>query len=118
MAVPLGVDLNEPACPVNEQVFGELRQASTPDAAEIAKTLPSAQRAKLATFCYNKRHLHALGLLIASTCDRNDLVEAGGNTGELIFEQSRNAKKILSEERLPPGSRPAKPISLARSATK
>ena len=116
MANPLRANLNEKPCPVNEQMFGELRQASTPDATEIAKTLPSDQRARLATFCYNKRHLHALGLLIASTCDRDDLVDAGGNTGELIFEQSRNAEKVLSAERMPPGSRPAKPISLARSA--
>lgn len=118
MAVSSGAKLNEDPCPVTEQLFGQLRRASPPDAAEIARSLPEPQRAQLATFCYNRRHLHALGLLIASSCNRNTLVEAGGRVGDAIYQQSRDPDKTLSEEILPAGYRPPKPISLARVAVR
>ena len=120
MAIPLGVKLNEDPCPITEQLFGQLRQAPPPDAVEIAKTLPEPQRARLATFCYNKRHLHALGLMIASSCSRNALVDAGGGggVGDTIFQQSRDPNKTLSAELQPSGFRSPKPISLARSTVR
>ncbi len=110
MAVPLGAIPNEDPCPITEQLFGQLRRASPPDAVEIANALPDPQRARLATFCYYRRHLHALGLMIASSCDRNALVDAGGSAGGTIYQQSSDPNKTLSEE---VGSRPPKPISLA-----
>ena len=110
MAVPLGAKLNEDPCPITEQLFGQLRRASPPDAVEIAKALSDPQRARLATFCYYRRHLHALGLMIASSCGRNALVAAGGSAGDTIYHQSRDPNKTLSEE---VGSCPPKPISLA-----
>ena len=110
MAVPLGAKLNEDPCPITEQLFGQLCQSSPPDAVEIAKALPAPQRARLATFCYYRSHLHALGLMIASSCDRNALVHAGGGAGNTIYHQSRDPNKTLSEE---VGSRPPKPITLA-----
>ena len=112
MAVPLGAKLNEDPCPITEQLFGQLRRASPPDAVEIAKALSDPQRARLATFCYYRRHLHASGLMIASSCGRNALVAAGGSAGDTIYHQSRDPNKTLSEE---VGSRPPKPISLAGS---
>lgn len=113
MSVPLSVKLNEDPCPITDQLLGQLRQAAPPDASEIAKSLPDQQRARLATFCYNRRHLHVLGMVIASTCERQALVEAAGNTGDLIFEQSRNHKDALMADMRPPGSGRSKPISLA-----
>ena len=110
MAVPLDVIPNEDSCPITEQLFGQLSRALPPDAVEIAKALPDPQRARLATFCYYRRHLHALGLIIASTCDRNALIDAGGGAGDTIYRQSRDPNKTLSEE---VGYRPKKPISLA-----
>ena len=115
MAFPLGAKLNEDPSPITEQLFGQLRRASPLEAVEIAKDLPEPQRARLATFCYNKRHLHTLGLMIASSCDRNALVDAGGIVGDKIFHQSRDPDKILSEEPQASGSRPQKRISLART---
>ena len=115
MAFPLGPKLNEDPCPVTEELFGQLRRASPPEAVEIAKDLPEPQRARLATFCYNRRHLHALGLMIASSCDRRALVDADGTVGDTIFHQSRDPDKTLSQEAPPSGSRPQKRISLAPS---
>ncbi len=113
MAVPSRANLNEDHGPTTDQLFGQLHRASPPDAVEIAKTLPEHQRAEIAAFFYNKRHLHALALMIASTCDRSALVKAGGSVGEAIFHQSRDPDKTLSKELQPLGSRPPKPVSLA-----
>lgn len=113
MARQFGLNINEDTCPVPEDLFGELRQANLPDAVEAVEDMPESQRARLASFCYNKRHLYSLGLMIASTCSRSSLVNAAGNAGEAIFRQSRDAAKTFSEEILPPGHRPKKAISLA-----
>ena len=115
MAVPLNAIPNEDPCPITEQLFGQLCQTSPPDAVEIAKALPDLQRARLATFCYYRRHLHALGLMIASTCDHNALVNASGRAGDTIYHQSRDPDKTLSEEEQQSGSRPPKPITLGGS---
>ncbi len=114
MGVSLVAHLNEEPCPVTEKLLGELHRSTPPDAVDIAKDLPEPQRAKLAAFCYNKRHLHALGLMIASTCERASLIAAGGSVGEMIFQQSRDPDKTLAAEQQPLGSRPPKPISLAQ----
>ena len=115
MVFTSGIKLNEDSCPVTEQLFGQLRRASPHDAAVIAKDLPEPQRARLAAFCYNKSHLHALGLMIASSCDHSALVDAGGIVGDTIFHQSRDPDKFLSQEHQASGSRPPKQISLAHS---
>ncbi len=114
MAFHLRAKLNEDTSPVAEPLFSQLLRTSPPEAVEIAKDLPEPQRARLATFCYNKRHLYALGLMIASTCNRSALVKAGGRVGDAIYNQSRDLDKTLSAEIHPPSSRPRKQISLAR----
>ena len=104
--------LNEDSCPISEELWKQVHKATPPDAAEIAKSLPEPQRARLATFCYNKRHLYALGLMIASTCDQQSLVEANSVAGDTIYRQSRDPNKTLSQEIHRGGFRPLK-ISLA-----
>ena len=113
MAAHISPKLNEEACPITEQFLGQLRQAAPPDAVEIAKTLPESQRARLALFFYNRSHLHCLGRMIASSCDRQALVHAGGRLGEMIFDQSRDAEVTASSERRLSGMHPRKPITLA-----
>lgn len=113
MTIALALRANEDPCPIPEQLFGQLRRAPPSDAVEITKALSEPQRAQLAVFCYNKSHLHALGLMIASTCDHKALVDAGGRMGDHIFHQSRDPSKTLSAEIHPPNFRPRKPISLA-----
>lgn len=110
----LAARLNEDICPIPDQIFRQLRQALPPDAVDIAITMPEAQRARLVAFCYNKRHLYALGLKIASTCSHDALTEACGALGDTIYRQSRDVMKTFSEEIIPPGSRPKKRISLAQ----
>lgn len=113
MAYPLRTDLNEASCPVTEQLLVELSKASPPDAVEVAKDLPELQRARLAVFCYQRRHLHALGLMIASTCGRATLLDAGGKAGDVIFSQSRDPEQTLAAETRIPGQQFPQSITLA-----
>lgn len=91
--------LNETSIPIPENLFGQLAQAEPADAVEIAKELPLQNRARLAAFCYARRHLNHLGLLIASTCDLMTLKRAMGTAGEVVYRQSRDVEKTLAAER-------------------
>lgn len=91
--------LNETSVPISENLFGQLAQAEPIDAIEIAKELPLQNRASLAAFCYARRHLNHLGLLIASTCDLMTLKRVMGTAGEVVYRQSRNVEKTLAAER-------------------
>jgi len=91
--------LNETSVPIPENLFGQLAQAEPVDAIEIAKELPLQNRARLAAFCYARRHLNHLGLLIASTCDLMTLKRVMGTAGEVVYRQSRNVEKTLAAER-------------------
>jgi len=91
--------LNETSVPIPENLFGQLAQAEPVDAIEIAKELPLDNRARLAAFCYARRHLNHLGLLIASTCDLMTLKRVMGTAGEVVYRQSRDVEKTLAAER-------------------
>ena len=116
MLAPQQLRPNEEELPIPEGLFGRISLASPPDAVEIAKSLPELERARLAAFCYYRRHLHALGLMIAASCSRGALVKAAGRPGGAIFDQSRDPQKTLSEESRSSGTVTSKPISLAGKA--
>lgn len=102
--------LNEKLVPVSENLFNEIVHAEPTDAVEIARKLPVENRARLAKFCYQRRHLNKLALLIASTCDRMVLRRAFGTAGDIIFQQSRNVESTLAEKQK------ANKVTLAQSA--
>lgn len=106
--------LNETAIPIPENLFGQLANAEPVDAVEIAKQLPLENRARLAGFCYSRRHLNHLGLLIASTCDRMSLRRAMGKAADVVYQQSRDVEKTIAAER---GSRStSSKVTLATAA--
>lgn len=107
--------LNEAEIPVPENLFGQLANAEPADAVEIAKTLPLNNRAKLAAFCYARRHLNHLGLMIASTCDRMTLRRAFGPAGDVVFKQSRDVEKTIAADKSAQREAASK-ITLANSA--
>jgi hypothetical protein len=80
--------LNEEACPVSEDLFGELYRANPHGLAALIETVPAAVRALLADYCYRRSHLASLGLAIAVSCDRDDLLAAGSN-GAALYQRSR-----------------------------
>lgn len=106
--------LNEKAIPISESLFNEMLHCEPAEAIEVAKKLPLENRARLAAFCYARRHLNHLGLLIASTCDRMALRRSFGTAGEIVFKQSRDVEKTLGELRK--GREEATKITLANSA--
>ena len=91
--------MNEASAPVEDGLFASLVHAEPTEAIEVAKGLPLENRARLAAFCYARRHLNHLGLLIASTCDRMALRRAFGGAGDVVFKQSRDVEKTLSAAR-------------------
>ena len=117
MLAPQQLRLNEEEVPIPEGLFGRLSLASPPDAVEIAKSLPEPERARLAAFCYYRRHRHALGLMIAASCSRGALVKAAGHAGRAIFDQSRDPQKTMLEESRSSGTATPKPVSLAGKAS-
>ncbi len=92
-------------CPVTDQMLGDLYRASPHGLNELIATVPPTARALLAVYCYRRAHLAAIGLMIASTCDRDDLTSFGGNAGATLFERSRAAPKSLSVDGASSGRR-------------
>jgi hypothetical protein len=82
---------NEEHCPVPEHVLGQLYRSSPHGLDELVATIPAATRAMLALYCYRRAHLQAIGLAIATTCEKHDLEKFGGNAGTILFKQSRKS---------------------------
>ncbi len=80
--------LNEEACPVSENLFGQIYRASPEGLEALIDTVPAELRAVLAHYCYRRAHLASLGLAIAASCEREDLMAAGSN-GEALYRRSR-----------------------------
>ena len=89
----------EEPCPIPECLLGDLYRASPAGLHALVATIPAHTRAMLAVYCSRRSHLTTLGLAIASTCERNDLIAAGGQFGLAIFTQSREAPAVIRETR-------------------
>jgi hypothetical protein len=96
LANPLASE--DEACPVGDELLGELYNASKLGLPVLVSTVPPNVRAMLALFCYRRSHLHTLGLVIAASCDEDDLVKWGGKLGAAIFAKSREAPQPESFE--------------------
>ncbi len=110
--MPIHAKLNEDQCPISEELLGEMHQSAPGHAVDIANDLPEPQRARLAAFCYNRRHLHQLALSIASTCDKQHLEAAAGSLGGVMYHQSRSIDLSSELDHLTSRSY-TKPVSLA-----
>lgn len=82
---------DDDVCPVRDELLGELYSASKLGLPALVATVPPRIRALLALFCYHRSHLHSLGLVIAASCDEDDLVRVGGRVGATLFTRSREA---------------------------
>ncbi len=79
------------SCPVGEELLGSLYRASEHGLSELVESVSPDVRAMLALFCYRRNHLHSMGIAIAATCNKRDLVEQGGVVGSTLFAMSREA---------------------------
>jgi hypothetical protein len=83
--------VREETCPVTDQVLGEMYRASAEGLSKLVETVSPAARAMLAIYCYRRAHLASIGLVIAATCDKEDLASAGGNAGVMLYDRSRES---------------------------
>ena len=81
--------LNEEQCPVAESVLGQLYRSSPQGLAPLIEAVPAFTRAVLAVYCGRRAHLASIGLAIASICEKDSLIDAGGDFGAKLFEQAR-----------------------------
>ena len=97
------------ACPVGDELLGELYRANENGLPALVESVSSDVRAMLALFCYRRSHLHSLALAIASTCSERELLQFGGRVGAVLYAQSRDPR--ATREVISTGSR--KSISLS-----
>lgn len=93
------VRLEDEPCPVSDQTLGDLYRASAHGLSEIIATVSPTARALLAVYCYRRAHLASIGLAIAATCEKDDLIWFGGNAGAALFERSREAPQGYADAR-------------------
>ena len=82
-------ELADDVCPISDDLLGELHRANDLFIPGFVSTLPPDIRALLALFCYRRSHLHSMGLGIAASCDKDNLMRAGGSVGAFLFASSR-----------------------------
>lgn len=74
------------ACPVGDDLLGELYRANENGLPELVESVSSEVRAMLALFCYRRSHLQQLALTIAGSCNERDLVQIGGRAGLVLYD--------------------------------
>jgi hypothetical protein len=79
------------ACPVRDELLAEIYGASKLGLSVLVATVAPDIRAMLALYCYHRSHLHSIGLVIAASCEEDDLVQSGGRVGAVLFARSREA---------------------------
>jgi len=89
----------EESCPVPDALLGDLYRASPIGLHALVESVPAEVRARLAVFCSRRAHLASLGLAIASTCERDELMKPGGELGAFLFVQSRQPSPMVPERR-------------------
>jgi hypothetical protein len=86
--------LEDEPCPVPDVMLGELYRATPQGLNALIATVAPTARALLAVYCYRRAHLASIGLVIAASCEKDDLASVGGNAGAALFERSREAQQL------------------------
>jgi hypothetical protein len=94
--LPSRCELADDVCPVSDHLLGELYRANGLFVPGFVSTLAPDIRASLALFCYRRSHLHSMGLGIAASCDKDNLVQAGGSVGAFLFASSRELPSYIA----------------------
>ena len=88
--------------PVSETLLFRLYDANRSGLPLPIEEIPVHLRSSVALYCYRRGHLENTALIIAATCDEDDLVSAGGRAGSALFSKSRLPySSPFSEERKP-----------------
>ena len=89
--------LGDEDCPVSDQLLGHL-YSHPEDLTEILAAIGPRTRAKFAVYCYGRSHLRAIGLALAGTCERSDLVEIGAHVGDALFHRAQAGPEAPAAE--------------------
>jgi hypothetical protein len=84
--------VKEPS-PVSDSFLGRLYRASPEGLAVLVKTVPPQTRAALAVYCLHREPLSSLGLAIAASCERRDLLSQGGSAVLDIIQKLKAPKR-------------------------
>ena len=109
--------VRKPEVTVSASIIEQVTTSGPADAVEVASTLPEAQRAVLAQFCYGRRHLRHLGLSIASTLSTDTLMKTFGGAWEVVHKQAQDPERTLASEKRPASEQLKRTISLATVGT-
>jgi hypothetical protein len=77
------------ACPVRDELLGDMYRANTNGLPLLVESVSSEVRAMLALFCYRRSHLHSLALAVAASCTERELIHFGGRVGSTLYALSR-----------------------------
>ncbi len=99
------------SCPVPIDQLGELYRAPRGSVAYMLAGTSEDLRARLAVFCYGRRHFRDLAFAIAETVTEIRLAHLAGNLGQVLIQQSRAG--IMNFDRDPIGYGRRQPVSYA-----
>jgi hypothetical protein len=79
----------EEDCPVPMGLLGQLYRDNAHGLDSLMTDVPPKTRAMLALYCHRRAHLRSIGLAVAATCNKSDLVEYGSYAGAVLFDLAR-----------------------------
>ena len=78
--------------PVSGSLLGRMYRASPEGLPILVKTVPPQVRAALAVYCLYNERLHSIGLAIATSCERRDLLCQGGSAVLDVIEKLKETE--------------------------
>jgi hypothetical protein len=82
---------------ISDSVLSRLYQASPEGLAMLVKTVPAQTRAALAIYCLHREQLIPIGLTIAESCDRRDILCRGGSAAWEFIRNMRTPRQSLED---------------------
>jgi hypothetical protein len=84
--------------PVSDRLLGRMYRASPEGLGVLVKTVPPQTRAALAVYCLRREHLRSIGLGIAVSCERHDLLSQGGSAVLDIIQKLRSPTPAIGDD--------------------
>ena len=92
------------ASPVSARALGRLYRASPEGLAVLVKTVPPQTRAALAVYFLHREHLSSIGLAIAASCERRDLLSQGGSAVLDIIQKLKVPAPLIRDNSKQPAA--------------
>ena len=84
--------------PASDSILGRLYRASPEGLAVLVKTVPPKTRAALAVYCLHRENLSSIGLAIAASCERRELLCQGGSAVLDIIQNLKVPKLPIADD--------------------